>query len=263
MTISKKSIVILCVVCVIAFILGFAIGKINPSSSDNVQPQVPEVIESPSDDNSSSLTGENKFAYLIGNATMSNMKSEYSYYGFDDNAITDAMNNLIKGITDANEGIEVSEEESKEIEQAFRERIDELTKIIADKNIVIAQEFLDENKKREGVIETESGLQYEIIRQGGGTLAGENADVVIDYIMAVGNEDNVIDSAEDANLLTESLIKGANEGIALMNTGSVFKFYIPPKIGYGDVNLRNIPPNSVLIFTVTLKKINVAEEANK
>ncbi|MDY3768656.1 MAG: FKBP-type peptidyl-prolyl cis-trans isomerase N-terminal domain-containing protein, partial [Sphaerochaetaceae bacterium] len=157
MTISKKSIVILCVVCVIAFILGFAIGKINPSSSDNAQPQVPEVIESQSDENPSSLASENKFAYLIGNATMSNMKSEYSYYGFDDNAITDAMNNLIKGIKDANEGIEVSEEESKEIEQAFRERIDELTKIIADKNIVIAQEFLDENKKREGVIETESG----------------------------------------------------------------------------------------------------------
>ena len=66
---------------------------------------------------------------------------------------------------------------NKEIEQAFRERIDELTKIIADKNIVIAQEFLDANKKREGVIETESGLQYEVIRQGGGTLAGENADV--------------------------------------------------------------------------------------
>ncbi|MDD6957205.1 MAG: FKBP-type peptidyl-prolyl cis-trans isomerase N-terminal domain-containing protein, partial [Spirochaetales bacterium] len=178
MTISKKSIVILCVVCVIAFILGYAIGHINPSSSESAQPQVTETIESPSDENPSSITGENRFAYLIGNATMSNMKGEYSYYGFDDNAITDAMNNLIKGITDANEGIEVSEEERQEIEDAFRERIDEITKIIADKNIVIAQEFLDENKKREGVIETESGLQYEVIRQGGGTLAGENADVV-------------------------------------------------------------------------------------
>ena len=261
MTVSNKAKIIAVVIFIAVFILGFIIGNIVKPFFGNQEIAPVSVEEEPSEE--IVATPESDFAYLVGNATMNNLKKEYMGIFHDENVVTNAMKSLIKGVTDSNDGIEVPEEKSSEIQDAFRKRVQEIDKMIAERNIVAAEEFLSENKKREGVIETESGLQYEIIRQGGGSLAGKDADVVVDYVMAAGSEDNVVDKGEDVPMLTANLISGVSEGIALMNTGSQFKFYIHPRLGYSTASLQDIPPNSLLIFTVTLKKINTTQEENK
>lgn len=200
-------------------------------------------------------TPENEFAYLVGFLTTENLKEQYTKIFGDEEIVNKAIKNLQKGVSDLNDGVEISEERSKEIQDKFQQRIDEINAVKAAENLKKAEEYLSETKQKEGVVETESGLQYEIIRQGGGPLAGKNAEVVVDYTMAAWNEDNIVDQGTDTHFFTQRLIDGANEGIALMNVGSIFKFYIHPSMGYGSSDMGDIAPNSPLIFTVTLKEI--------
>lgn len=200
-------------------------------------------------------TPENEFAYLVGFLTTENLKEQYTKIFGDEEIVNKAIKNLQKGVSDLNDGVEISEERSKEIQDNFQNRIDEINAKKAAENLKKAEEYLSETKQREGVVETESGLQYEIIRQGGGILAGKNAEVVVDYTMAAWNEDNIVDQGTDVHFYTQGLIEGANEGIGLMNVGSIFKFFIHPSMGYGSSDMGDIAPNSPLIFTVTLKEI--------
>lgn len=126
------------------------------------------------------------------------------------------------------------------------------------KNLEDGTAFLEENGKREGVITTESGLQYEVITQGDGPKPDENSTVSVFYEGTL-IDGTVFDSSYETGDTVEfpvnGVIPGWTEGLQLMPVGSTYLFYLPSSLGYGDRQAGPIPPNSTLIFKVELLEV--------
>ena len=115
--------------------------------------------------------------------------------------------------------------------------------------------FLSENAKNEGVLTTPSGLQYEIIKQGSGPQPTASSTVEVHYegTLIDGSQfDSSYERGESISFPLNRVIRGWTEGLQLMKTGSVYKFYIPSELAYGSQTKGSIPPNSVLIFKIEL-----------
>ena len=115
--------------------------------------------------------------------------------------------------------------------------------------------FLEENGKKEGVITTESGLQYEIITKGDGVMPTETSTVSVFYegTLIDGTVfDGNYDADEPMTFPLNGVIRGWTEGLQLMPVGSTYMFYLPSNLGYGAQGGGPIPPNSTLIFKVEL-----------
>lgn len=108
--------------------------------------------------------------------------------------------------------------------------------------------------KREAVT-TESGLQYKALITGTGRKPGPRSKVKVHYRGLLLNGvafDSSYDEDEPTTHNLKNVIKGWQEGIQLMPTGSVFVFLIPPELAYGSKGTDLIPPNATLIFEVEL-----------
>lgn len=136
---------------------------------------------------------------------------------------------------------------------------------VAKENLEKGQKFLEENKKKEGVIETESGLQYEVLVMGEGEKPTADSKVNVHYHGTTIDGvvfDSSVDRGEPISFPLSGVIRGWTEGVQLMPVGSKFKFYIPSELAYGERQAGpEIGPNSVLIFEVELLGIEAAEEA--
>ena len=120
------------------------------------------------------------------------------------------------------------------------------------------EKFLAENGLKEGVITTESGLQYEVIKMGKGKKPSATDRVKVHYhgTLIDGTVfDSSVDRGEPITFGLNQVIKGWTEGVQLMPVGSKFRFYIPQELGYGAQQAGNIPPYSTLIFEVELLDI--------
>jgi FKBP-type peptidyl-prolyl cis-trans isomerase len=117
--------------------------------------------------------------------------------------------------------------------------------------------FLEENKKRPGVIVTKSGLQYEVVRAGdkGAKPPGPNDAASVDYEGTL-IDGTVFDSSyqrgEPAKFAVGGVIPGWTEALQLMHPGAEFRLVLPANIAYGDRDNGDIPPKSVLVFKVEL-----------
>lgn len=119
--------------------------------------------------------------------------------------------------------------------------------------------FLAENKKRAGVVTTPSGLQYEIVKEGNGRQP-KASDTVQCHYEGTLIDGTVFDSSYRRGMPAEfglrQVIVGWTEGVQLMKEGSIFKFYIPYNLAYGERGAgADIPPYAALIFTVELIKV--------
>ena len=121
-------------------------------------------------------------------------------------------------------------------------------------------DFLAENKVKEGVVTTDSGLQYIVLKEGKGDKpAGPETKVKVHY-HGTNIEGKVFDSSVDRGTPAEfglnQVIKGWTEGVQLMNVGSKYKFFIPADLAYGAQQKgADIKPFSTLIFEVELLEI--------
>ena len=118
--------------------------------------------------------------------------------------------------------------------------------------------FLEENGKREGVITTESGLQYEVVTKGDGPMPDETSSVSVFYegTLIDGTVfDSSYDNGDTASFALNGVIQGWTEGLQLMPVGSTYKFYIPSNLAYGPRGTGPIPANSALIFKIELLEI--------
>lgn len=125
-------------------------------------------------------------------------------------------------------------------------------------NLQKGTDWLAENKKKEGVVETGSGLQYKVIRKGNGPRPTAQQTVTAHYkgTLTDGTKfDSSYDRNEPAEFPLSGVIPGWTEGLQLMEVGSKYELYIPPSLGYGENGSGPIPPNSVLIFEVELLAI--------
>ena len=115
--------------------------------------------------------------------------------------------------------------------------------------------FLEENGRKENVITTESGLQYEVVTLGDGPMPTEASTVSVFYEGTLIDGTIFDSSYETGDTVTFPLgnvIPGWTEGLQLMPVGSTYKFYIPSNLGYGARETGPIPANSTLIFKVEL-----------
>lgn len=118
--------------------------------------------------------------------------------------------------------------------------------------------FLEENKTKEGVQTTESGLQYKIITQGKGTIPAVTDRVKVNYrgTLIDGTEfDSSYKRNEPATFAANQVIKGWTEALTMMPVGSKWELYIPQDLAYGSRDTGTIPPYSTLIFEVELLDI--------
>jgi FKBP-type peptidyl-prolyl cis-trans isomerase FklB len=126
----------------------------------------------------------------------------------------------------------------------------------AEANLKAGQEFLEENKKKPGVVVLASGLQYEVLTEGTGSKPLATNKVTCHYHGTL-IDGTVFDSSvrrgQPASFPLNAVIKGWTEGLQLMPAGSKWRFFIPPHLGYGDRQVSaQIGPNSTLIFDVEL-----------
>lgn len=121
------------------------------------------------------------------------------------------------------------------------------------------QAFLEENGKREGVITTKSGLQYEVIEEGTGDVHPTLSSQVTAHYHGTLIDGTVFDSSVERGdaiiFKVKQVIRGWQEGLQLMVAGEKVRLYVPYNLAYGKRGIGKVPPGSVLIFDVLL--INV------
>lgn len=129
----------------------------------------------------------------------------------------------------------------------------------ADENIAAGEQLLAENGKREGVQQTASGLQYEVLSAGHGSEHPGARDKVLVHYHGTLADGTVFDSSvqrnEPISFGLNQVIPGWTEGVQLMVEGEKTRFWIPSNLAYGNSRVGNIPPGSLLIFDVELLSI--------
>lgn len=172
---------------------------------------------------------------------------------------------LIYGLTDGYTEVELamSKEEIVVVQKEFGARLQakqaaEL-EAMKEKNLASGKTYLEANKNKEGVITTESGLQYEFVIKGEGEMPKPTDQVKVHYIGTLidGTEfDNSISRGEPVVFGVDQVIPGWSEALQLIPVGSKVKLSIPSELAYGeDGVMPKIEPNSVLLFDVELLAI--------
>ena len=129
----------------------------------------------------------------------------------------------------------------------------------AEENIAKGKAYLEENGKREGVVTTKSGLQYEVLTEGTGKSPKATDKVRCHYEGRL-TDGSVFDSSyqrgEPADFGLNQVIAGWTEGVQLMKEGAKYRFHIPYLLGYGERGAgASIPPYATLVFDVELIKV--------
>jgi FKBP-type peptidyl-prolyl cis-trans isomerase len=125
--------------------------------------------------------------------------------------------------------------------------------------------FLEENKKKEGVVTTASGLQYKVIKEGKGKQPKATDKVTVNYEGKLLNGkifDSSYERKQPASFQLNNVIMGWQEGLMLMKEGATYELYIPGDLGYGDQGYPpDIPGGATLIFKVELQKVEAGSAA--
>jgi FKBP-type peptidyl-prolyl cis-trans isomerase FklB len=175
---------------------------------------------------------------------------------------------LIAGVKDALGGKKplLSENEVRDTMAALTKQLEEKQKAKAEQNLKDGEKFLAENKKKEGVKTTPSGLQYKVIKEGTGPQPKLSDTVVVNYrgTLINGTEfDSSYKRGQSMTLPVTGVIKGWTEALQLMKVGSKYQLFIPSDLGYGDRGMSpELLPNSTLIFEVELVGIQPPETAS-
>ena len=191
-----------------------------------------------------------KVSYSIGINVATSIKSE----GLD------SINSfyISKGFQDVFENKDLAiniEESNKIIGEYFNKKQDAKNQRLA----IDSKIFLEENKQKDGVMTTESGLQYLILSEGRGNNPTLNDNVTVHYHGTLIDGtifDSSVDRKQPATFPLNGVIPGWQEALQMMSVGSKWKIFIPSELAYGESGAGAIGPNSTLIFEVELLSIN-------
>ena len=208
-------------------------------------------------------TEQDKLSYVLGMDVGNSLKQLNTDFNLD------AMMQGIKTVLESGETL-LDAAEAEAIKQAFfqklRAQAQEQASVTSEQQLAAAQEnlakgqaFLAENKTKESVSETESGLQYEVLTAGDGAKPSATDTVSVHYrgTLLDGSEfDSSYSRGQPATFGLNQVIPGWTEGVQLMPVGSKYKFYIPPQLAYGEKGAGGrIGPNETLVFEVELLEI--------
>ena len=174
------------------------------------------------------------------------------------------------GMRDAFDGAEarLTDEEINAEMMAFQEKVEAEREAaqaqVSEGNAEAGAAFLAENAQREGIIVTESGLQYEVVTAGEGASPGRDDEVEVHYrgTLIDGTVfDSSYDRGQTVTFGVSQVIPGWTEALQLMKEGAKYNLYIPSDLAYGPGGAGQvIGPNSTLIFEVELIKV-LSDEA--
>lgn len=192
-----------------------------------------------------------KFSYAIGLGIGQNLLSMGTK-----GLVVDDFAQAIKDVLENNKTA-ITHTEARDIVNKYFSEVEEK---MSAANIEMGEKFLEENKKRPGVITLPSGLQYEVINEG---KAGKNAtlnDQVKCHYEGTLIDGTLFDSSikrgQPAVFGVGQVIPGWVEALQLMPEGAKWKLYIPSSLGYGAQGAGEmIPPHSTLVFEVELLEI--------
>lgn len=209
-------------------------------------------------------TFNDSVSYIIGNNIYKNL--------FPDSTMEEEMNLEIlkQGLNDTKDGnFTYSDSTIRDLMGRFQQQMQQkqMQKQIemqqkqaeeAKGNKADGAKFLEENKSNDGVMETESGLQYQVITEGTGEKPIATNTVKVHYTGTLLDGtvfDSSVERGEPAQFPLNGVIKGWTEGLQLMRVGSKYKFFIPSNLAYGDQGRPSLPAGSTLIFEVELLEI--------
>ena len=194
-------------------------------------------------------TPESKLSYSLGMMIGDRVLPQYGELDYD---------LVMQGMKDQSSGEKtvITMEEAQMALQAQQQEVAAAAAAVAEEK---GKGFLAENKAREGVSVTDSGLQYEVITEGTGAKPTADDTVSVHYVGTLmdGTEfDSSIARGEPATFPLKGVIPGWTEGLQLMNLGSKYRFVIPSNLAYGERGAgQAIGPGETLIFEVELLEI--------
>ena len=155
----------------------------------------------------------------------------------------------------AGEKPEMTYDEAKQVVQEY---FTNLQARAGEENAKAGRDFLANNAKQEGVVVTESGLQYLVVKEGSGKKPGPNDVVTVHYTGRLIDGtvfDSSVERGEPATFAVGQVIAGWVEGLQLISEGAAYRLFIPSELAYGEHGTGPIQPNSALIFDVQLIKV--------
>ena len=155
----------------------------------------------------------------------------------------------------AGEKPEMTYDEAKQVVQEY---FTNLQARAGEENAKAGRDFLANNAKQEGVVVTESGLQYLVVKEGSGKKPGPNDVVTVHYTGRLIDGtvfDSSVERGEPATFAVGQVIAGWVEGLQLMSEGAAYRLFIPSELAYGEHGTGPTQPNSALIFDVQLIKV--------
>jgi FKBP-type peptidyl-prolyl cis-trans isomerase len=208
-------------------------------------------------------------SYALGFRTGSSFAQQYGRFGVGAEDLDNET--FLKGFLAAFKGNqpEIEEEQLQAAMQALGDLLQTREKAVAAANLEAGKKFLEENGKREGVITTKSGLQYEVLAKGGdekyvAPKEGEedNKQFLVNYkgTLIDGTQFDASPEGEPVPM-TLQVVPGFKEALTSMPVGAKWKLFLPSDLAYGEQRRSaEIAPNSVLIFELELVKIEDAPE---
>ena len=194
-------------------------------------------------------TPESKLSYSLGMMIGDRVLPQYGELDYD---------LILQGMKAQNSGEETAIS-MEEAQMALQAQQQEVAAAAAAEAEAKGQGFLAENEAKEGVMVTDSGLQYEVITEGTGPKPTADDTVSVHYVGTLmdGTEfDSSIARGEPASFPLKGVIPGWTEGLQLMNVGSKYRFVIPSALAYGERGAgQAIGPGETLVFEVELLEI--------
>lgn len=207
----------------------------------------------PSNKEAALSTFEDSASYAVGTTLGSNLQQDLDVQKIEGDFNKDL---IIAGMADAlkSDSTKLSKEEAEELMNRF---FDELNNRKAEANKKAGEDFLEKNGAKAGVVTTESGLQYIVLKEGEGDSPTAADQVVVHYSgKLVSGEifDSSYERNEPVTFYVRSVIPGWTEALQLMKPGAEYKLFIPSDLAYGEQGQPRggIGPNEVLIFDVKL-----------
>ena len=201
-----------------------------------------------------------KFSYAVGIQFGQNIKQQG--LDLDQEAFLQAIRDAIGGAKP-----QLTSAEMQKAIEDFQKAQEQTRLAQAEKASQAGKAFLEENKKKEGVTTTASGLQYKILKAGTGAKPTAKDVVSVHYrgTLTNGKEfDSSYGRGQPAEFPVNGVIKGWQEGIQLMPVGSKWQLVIPSELAYGSQGAgHDIGPNEVLVFEVELLEIKTGNKDKK
>lgn len=197
-------------------------------------------------------TDVQKFSYTVGVQMGQTLKRDAKEIDVD--LVARAIKDVI-----ADKKLLLSQDDMQKTMESFQKKQQEKQTSMGDKNEKVGAEYVTANKKKDGVVETASGLQYKVIKAGTGEKAKATDTVVVHYkgTLINGTEfDSSYKRNEPTSFRVNQVIQGWQEALQLMNTGAKYQLTIPGKLAYGPRGAGGqIGPNETLLFDVELLEI--------